>query len=60
MITLGEIFRRYGPASRAQFGEHMLPSQLAALLEVDRLEQVTRPTPEGAALDTLLWGRKPA
>jgi len=32
----------------------------AALLEVDRLEQPTRQTPEGSAVDTLLWGRKPA
>jgi|SRR4051794_5933102 ubiquinone/menaquinone biosynthesis C-methylase UbiE len=32
---------------------------VAALLEVDRLEQVPRPTPDGTALDTLLWGRRP-
>jgi SAM-dependent methyltransferase len=32
---------------------------LAALLDVDRLEQVPRPTPAGTALDTLLWGRRP-
>jgi SAM-dependent methyltransferase len=31
---------------------------VAALLEVDRLEQVCRETPNGTALDTLLWGRK--
>jgi SAM-dependent methyltransferase len=31
---------------------------VAALLDVDRLEQVTRETPAGAALDTLLWGRR--
>jgi hypothetical protein len=31
---------------------------IAALLEVDRLEQVRRETPNGTALDTLLWGRK--
>ena len=31
---------------------------VAALLAVDRLEQVRRPTPAGTALDTLLWGRK--
>jgi SAM-dependent methyltransferase len=31
---------------------------VAALLEVDRLEQVARQTPDGTALDTLLWGRK--
>ncbi len=31
---------------------------VAALLDVDRLEQVPRPTPEGTAIDTLLWGRR--
>jgi SAM-dependent methyltransferase len=31
---------------------------VAELLDVDRLEQVRRPTPAGAALDTLLWGRR--
>ena len=31
---------------------------VAALLDVDRLEQVRRQTPDGAALDTLLWGRR--
>jgi SAM-dependent methyltransferase len=35
-------------------------SPVAALLEVDRLEQVARETPEGVAIDTLLWGRRPA
>jgi SAM-dependent methyltransferase len=33
---------------------------VAALLEVDRLEQVRRETPAGTALDTLLLGRRPA
>lgn len=33
---------------------------VAALLDVDRLEQVVRQTPDGPALDTLLWGRRPA
>ncbi|MFD2093592.1 class I SAM-dependent methyltransferase [Blastococcus deserti] len=32
---------------------------VAELLAVDRLEQVHRETPAGAALDTLLWGRRP-
>jgi ubiquinone/menaquinone biosynthesis C-methylase UbiE len=32
---------------------------VAALLEVDRCEQVGRGTPAGTALDTLLWGRRP-
>jgi ubiquinone/menaquinone biosynthesis C-methylase UbiE len=33
---------------------------VADLLVVDRLEQVRRETPAGTALDTLLWGRRPA
>ncbi len=33
---------------------------VADLLAVDRLEQVRRDTPAGPALDTLLWGRRPA
>jgi ubiquinone/menaquinone biosynthesis C-methylase UbiE len=33
---------------------------VAALLDVDRLEQVHRATQAGTALDTLLWGRRPA
>jgi SAM-dependent methyltransferase len=33
---------------------------VAELLTVDRLEQVRRETPAGTALDTLLWGRRPA
>ena len=32
---------------------------VADRLDVDRLEQVRRQTPAGAALDTLLWGRRP-
>jgi SAM-dependent methyltransferase len=31
---------------------------VAALLDVDRLEQVARQTAAGPALDTLLWGRR--
>jgi SAM-dependent methyltransferase len=31
---------------------------VAERLDVDRLEQVPRETPEGTALDTLLWGRR--
>jgi SAM-dependent methyltransferase len=33
---------------------------VTALLDVDRLEQVLRQTPDGVAVDTLLWGRRPA
>ena len=32
---------------------------VAALLDLDRFEQVRRETPAGTALDTLLWGRRP-
>jgi SAM-dependent methyltransferase len=31
---------------------------VAALLDVDRFEQVPRQTPDGTAVDTLLWGRR--
>ncbi|MGY2082913.1 hypothetical protein [Blastococcus sp. SYSU DS0539] len=33
---------------------------VARLLDVDRLAQVRRSTPQGIALDTLLWGRRTA
>jgi transposase-like zinc-binding protein len=36
MITLGEIFRQYGPASRAQCGDQLLPSQHAALQAIEQ------------------------
>jgi SAM-dependent methyltransferase len=36
--------------------ERLAPT--AALLDVDRLEQLPRETPAGTALDTLLWGRR--
>ncbi|MDK3258215.1 class I SAM-dependent methyltransferase [Blastococcus capsensis] len=32
---------------------------IARMLDVDRLEQVRRDTPDGPAIDTLLWGRRP-
>jgi putative transposase/transposase-like zinc-binding protein len=35
MITLGDIFRQYGPAYRARLGEQMLPSQHAAMLSIE-------------------------
>ena len=35
MTTLGEIFRRYGPAYREQFGDRMLPSHLAAMAAIE-------------------------
>lgn len=34
MTTLGEIFRQYGPAYRAQHGERLLPSHRAALAAI--------------------------
>ena len=36
MITLGDIFRQYGPAYCARFGEHMLPSQHAAMHAIEQ------------------------
>jgi SAM-dependent methyltransferase len=35
-------------------------ASIASLLDLDRFEQVRRETPDGTALDTLLWGRRPA
>ena len=35
MITLGDIFRRYGPAYRAQYAERLLPSHRAALAAIE-------------------------
>ena len=36
MVTLAEIFRRYGPAYRTQFGARLLPSHLAAMRAIER------------------------
>ena len=36
MIRLGDIFRQYGPAYRAQFGERLLPSQYAAMQAIEQ------------------------
>src|SRR5215216_2627972 len=36
MITLGDVFRRYGPAYRARFGERMPPSQQAAMQAIEQ------------------------
>jgi hypothetical protein len=36
MITLGDIFRRYGPAYRARFGAHMPPSHHAAMQAIEQ------------------------
>src|SRR5215211_1843355 len=40
MITINDIFRRYGPAYRAQYGDRLLPSHRAAMaaLEACRTE----------------------
>jgi Putative transposase/Transposase zinc-binding domain len=35
MTTLGEIFRRYGPAYRARFGHALSPSQLQAMQAIE-------------------------
>jgi hypothetical protein len=36
MITLGDIFRRYGPAYRARFAHSLSPSQLQAMQAIER------------------------
>jgi putative transposase/transposase-like zinc-binding protein len=35
MITLNQIFRRYGPAYRVQYGERLLPSHRAAMAAME-------------------------
>jgi hypothetical protein len=35
MSTLGKIFRQYGPAYRARYGERMLPSHRAAMAAIE-------------------------
>ncbi len=49
-----------GPQDPAILHSTARLAPVAALLDVDRLEQVRRETPAGTALDTLLWGRRPA
>jgi SAM-dependent methyltransferase len=49
-----------GPQDPAILHSVQRLAPVAALLDVDRLEQLPRPTPDGIALDTLLWGRRPA
>jgi hypothetical protein len=36
MITLGDIFRRYGPHYRAQYGQHMSADQHAAMHAIEQ------------------------
>jgi SAM-dependent methyltransferase len=49
-----------GPQEPAILHSVQRLAPVAALLDVDRLEQLPRQTPDGVALDTLLWGRRPA
>jgi hypothetical protein len=35
MITINDIFRRYGPAYRAQYGDRLLPSHRAAMAAIE-------------------------
>lgn len=49
-----------GPQDPAILSSVRRLAPVAALLEVDRLEQVRRQAPAGTALDTLLLGRRPA
>jgi hypothetical protein len=49
-----------GPQDPAILHSVVRLADVAARLDVDRLEQVRRETPTGTALDTLLWGRRPA
>lgn len=36
MITVADIFRRYGPAYRTQFGQHMPPTQRATMAAIEQ------------------------
>jgi hypothetical protein len=36
MVTLGEIFRRYGPAYRAQFGDQLSAEQIQAMRAIEQ------------------------
>jgi hypothetical protein len=36
VITLNDIFRRYGPQYRERFGERMLPSHRAAMQAIEQ------------------------
>jgi hypothetical protein len=36
VVELADIFRRYGPAYRARFGPHMLPSHLKAMRAIEQ------------------------
>jgi len=36
MLTLGDLFRRYGPAYRARYGQHMSPDQHAAMRAIEQ------------------------
>ncbi|MGY1693742.1 class I SAM-dependent methyltransferase [Geodermatophilus sp. SYSU D00814] len=49
-----------GPQDPAILHSAARLAPVAALLDVDRLGPVPRGTPAGTAVDTLLWGRRPA
>jgi hypothetical protein len=36
MVTLGDLFRRYGPQYRARFGDHISPDQRAAMRAIEQ------------------------
>lgn len=36
MVTVADVFRRYGPAYRTKFGEHLLPSHRQAMRDIER------------------------
>jgi hypothetical protein len=42
MIRLGQIFREYGPAYRAQFSDQILPRQHAAMQAIEQCRTETR------------------
>ena len=35
MLEFADIFREYGPVYRAKYGDHMLPSHIKAMEEIE-------------------------
>jgi len=50
VVELADIFRRYGPAYRARFGPHMLPSHLKAMRAIEQCR-----TPAFTEVPSTVW-----
>ena len=40
MVEMAEIFHRYGPQYRAEYGDRMLPSHWKAMRDIERCRSV--------------------